>query len=110
MGDNSINEILEGSHRKLEETKEREISGILKTRMKFKNLKKDLDKGSEGENHQIQRKSIERYKKHCKECEGKIIGLERAIDFVEQSKGNNNQAPPSPGPAPNQQVRPTEGP
>ena len=83
--DNSVRQILEGSHRKLEEEKEKEIRGICKIRMKVKNLKKDPNKGPRGKNQQRQRRTIEKYKKQCMEREGKIIGLERAIDFIDQA-------------------------
>ena len=94
MGNNSISEILKGSRRKLEEEKEREIRGICKIRMKVKNLKKDPNEGPREENQQRRKRSIEKYEKQCTEREGKVIGLEMAIDFVEQSKeGHSNRAP-----------------
>ena len=64
-------------------------------RMKIQNLIRDLGKGPGGAYWQIQRGEIERYEDYCTEHKGMVQGLDRAIDFVEQAKGKqDNQAPP----------------
>ena len=50
IGDNRASEILEGSRKKLEEEKEREIRGIRKIRIKVKKLKKGPNEEPKGEN------------------------------------------------------------
>ena len=93
---NSINKVIEGLRRKLEVEKDKEVRGILKMRKKIQNLKKYLDEGSGGAYRQVQRELLERYKKYCTEREGMVLGLERAIDLVEQAEGEQGQQAPPP--------------
>ena len=52
--------------------------------------------------------SLERDEKYCKEREGIVVGLEKAIDIVEmeEEKQDQQRRPPQPSPRP---VRPTPG-
>ena len=67
---------------KLEAEKDKEVRGVLKRRKKNHGLKKDLDQGSGGEYRQVHMESLERDKKYCKEHEGIMVGLEKAIAIV----------------------------
>ena len=104
MHGNSISKVLEGLCRMLKEEKDKEFRGILKMRKKIQNLKKYLDEGSGGAYRQVWRELLERYKKYCTEREGMVLGLERAIDLVEQAEGKQGQQAPPPRSSPHPRV------
>ena len=66
-------------------------------------MKKDLDQGSGGKYRQVHIESLERDEKYCKEREGMVAGLEKAIYIVEMEEERQDQlrhpAQPSPRPA-----------
>ena len=83
---------------KLEAEKDKEVRGVLKRRKKIHDMKKDLDQGSGGEYRQVHMESIERDQKYCREHEGMVVGLVKAIAIVEIEEEKQNQQGHTPQP------------
>ena len=79
----------------------------MKRRKQIHDTKKDLDQDSGGEYRQVHMESIERDQKYCREREGIVVGLERAIAIVEIEEEKQNQPghPPQPSPRPAHNTR-----
>ena len=80
----------------------------MKLRKKIHDLKKYLNAGFGGAYRQVHRESLERHEKYCKEREGIVVGLDKAIDIVEieEEEQDQQRRPPQPSPHPG---RPTPG-
>ena len=94
----ALNEIRE----QLEAEKDKEARGVLKRRKQIHDTKKDLDQGSGGKYRQVRMESLERDEKYCKEREGIVVGLEKAIAIVEMEDEKQDQPrhPPQHSPRP----------
>ena len=80
---------------KLEAEKDKEVRGILKRRKQIQDMKKDLDQGSGGKYRQVYMELLERDQKYCKEREGIVVGIEKAIALVEIEEEKQNHPSPA---------------
>ena len=90
-------EALVGVCRKLEEEKNKEVRELIQLSKKIQDMKKSLAKGAGGVYRPAYRELIRRNEGYHREREGVEIGLERAIDLIEQVEEEPEQqgSPPA---------------